>query len=99
MRLLADQDVYAATVQFLRGLGHDVLTVAELTGSASCRHSSSSRPGTFCHAPGQRGRLPEQHGVCADAALGGQCARDHDDAGKRERGARSPTLATGRAGS
>lgn len=29
MRLLADQDVYAATVQFLRGLGHDVATAAE----------------------------------------------------------------------
>ncbi len=29
MKLLADQDVYAATVQFLRGLGHDVATAAE----------------------------------------------------------------------
>ena len=29
MRLLADQDVYAATVQFLRGLGHDVETASE----------------------------------------------------------------------
>ncbi|MFO0927203.1 MAG: DUF5615 family PIN-like protein [Gemmataceae bacterium] len=29
MRLLADQDVYAATVQFLRALGHDVETAAE----------------------------------------------------------------------
>ncbi len=29
MRLLADQDVYASTVQFLRGLGHDVETAAE----------------------------------------------------------------------
>lgn len=29
MRLLADQDVYAVTVQFLRGLGHDVTTAAE----------------------------------------------------------------------
>jgi predicted nuclease of predicted toxin-antitoxin system len=30
MKLLTDQDVYAATVQFLRGLGHDVATAAEL---------------------------------------------------------------------
>lgn len=29
MRLLADQDVYTVTVQFLRGLGHDVATAAE----------------------------------------------------------------------
>jgi predicted nuclease of predicted toxin-antitoxin system len=29
MRLLADQDVYAATVRFLRELGHDVATAAE----------------------------------------------------------------------
>jgi predicted nuclease of predicted toxin-antitoxin system len=29
MRLLTDQDVYAATVQLLRGLGHDVATAAE----------------------------------------------------------------------
>jgi predicted nuclease of predicted toxin-antitoxin system len=29
MRLLADQDVYAATIDFLRGLGHDVATAAE----------------------------------------------------------------------
>lgn len=29
MRLLADQDVYALTVQFLKGLGHEVLTAAE----------------------------------------------------------------------
>jgi predicted nuclease of predicted toxin-antitoxin system len=30
MQFLADQDVYALTVSFLRGLGHDVLTAAEL---------------------------------------------------------------------
>ncbi len=30
MRLLADQDVYAATVGVLREAGHDVTTVAEL---------------------------------------------------------------------
>lgn len=29
MRLLTDQDVYAVTVRFLRGLGHDVATAAE----------------------------------------------------------------------
>jgi hypothetical protein len=29
MKLLADQDVYAGTVAFLRGLGHDVDTAAE----------------------------------------------------------------------
>lgn len=29
MRLLTDQDVYAATAQFLRGLGHEVVTAAE----------------------------------------------------------------------
>jgi len=29
MRLLADQDVYAVTVRFLRGLGHDVTTAVE----------------------------------------------------------------------
>ncbi len=29
MRLLTDQDTYAITVQFLRELGHDVVTAAE----------------------------------------------------------------------
>jgi len=29
MRFLTDQDVYAASVQFLRNLGHDVATAAE----------------------------------------------------------------------
>ena len=29
MKLLADQDVYASTVQLLRGLGHDVETASE----------------------------------------------------------------------
>lgn len=29
MKLLADQDVYAATVQLLRGLGHDVATASD----------------------------------------------------------------------
>lgn len=29
MTFLADQDVYAATVRFLRGLGHEVATAAE----------------------------------------------------------------------
>ena len=35
MRLLADQDVYAATVLYLRGLGHDVTTAAEIGMSRS----------------------------------------------------------------
>jgi predicted nuclease of predicted toxin-antitoxin system len=30
MKFLLDQDVYAATARFLRGLGHDVVTVGEL---------------------------------------------------------------------
>lgn len=30
MKFLLDQDVYAATVRFLRDLGHDVVTVGEL---------------------------------------------------------------------
>jgi len=30
MKFLADQDVYAATIGFLKGLGHDVLPVAQL---------------------------------------------------------------------
>ena len=30
MKFLADQDVYMATTRFLRGLGHDVVTAAEL---------------------------------------------------------------------
>ncbi len=32
MRLLADQDVYAATVGFLSGLGHEVTAAAGLAG-------------------------------------------------------------------
>jgi predicted nuclease of predicted toxin-antitoxin system len=30
MNFLADQDVYAATTAFLRGLGHDLVTAAQL---------------------------------------------------------------------
>jgi predicted nuclease of predicted toxin-antitoxin system len=30
MKLLSDQDVYATTTGFLRGLGHDVLSAAQL---------------------------------------------------------------------
>jgi predicted nuclease of predicted toxin-antitoxin system len=30
MRFLTDQDVYATTVRFLSGLGHDVVTAAQL---------------------------------------------------------------------
>jgi predicted nuclease of predicted toxin-antitoxin system len=35
MRFLADQDVYAMTIRFLRGLGHDVATAAEWDMSQS----------------------------------------------------------------
>jgi predicted nuclease of predicted toxin-antitoxin system len=35
MRFLADQDVYAVTVQFLRGLGHEVATAADRAMSQS----------------------------------------------------------------
>jgi predicted nuclease of predicted toxin-antitoxin system len=31
MKFLADQDVYAGTVAFLSGLGHDVVTAAQLS--------------------------------------------------------------------
>lgn len=30
MKLLIDQDVFATTVRFIKGLGHDVINVAEL---------------------------------------------------------------------
>lgn len=30
MRLLIDQDVYGVTIQFLRGLGHDLVTATQL---------------------------------------------------------------------
>ena len=30
MNFLADQDVYSATITFVRGLGHDVVTAAQL---------------------------------------------------------------------
>lgn len=35
MKLLADQDVYAITVRFLRGLGHEVVTACEMGMSRS----------------------------------------------------------------
>ena len=35
MRLFIDQDVYAVTIQFLRGSGHDVVTAAERSMSRS----------------------------------------------------------------
>lgn len=38
MKFLADQDVYAATVEFLRGLGHEVATAAERGMSQSSDH-------------------------------------------------------------
>lgn len=30
MKLLLDQDIYRATIQFLRNLGHDVVTASDL---------------------------------------------------------------------
>jgi predicted nuclease of predicted toxin-antitoxin system len=33
MRLLLDQDVYALTARFLRGLDHDIVTAADIGGS------------------------------------------------------------------
>jgi predicted nuclease of predicted toxin-antitoxin system len=36
MKLLLDQDVYAATARFLRDLAHDVLTAAEI----GCSHAT-----------------------------------------------------------
>jgi hypothetical protein len=44
MRLLLDQDVYAATAQFLSDLGHDVLTVAQI-GLAQAE-DESTKPST-----------------------------------------------------
>ena len=35
MRLLTDQDVFAVTVRFLRNLGHEVATAAQLSLAAS----------------------------------------------------------------
>ncbi len=32
MRLLLDQDVYAITARFLRGLDHDIVTAADIGG-------------------------------------------------------------------
>ena len=36
MRFLSDQDIYAVTVQFLRAMGHDVVTAADVAMS-QCR--------------------------------------------------------------
>jgi hypothetical protein len=36
MNFVADQDVYASTTAFVRGLGHDVVTAAQL--GLACRH-------------------------------------------------------------
>jgi predicted nuclease of predicted toxin-antitoxin system len=49
MRFLADQDVYASTVSFLRSLGHDVLPVATIglaqadDAELLCRASQEAR--------------------------------------------------------
>lgn len=50
MRLLTDQDVYAATVQLLRGLGHDVATAGE-------RSLSQSADAELLRAAHSEGRL------------------------------------------
>jgi predicted nuclease of predicted toxin-antitoxin system len=42
MKFLADQDVYAATISFLAGLGHDVVT-AKLLGLARAEDSELLR--------------------------------------------------------
>ncbi len=50
MKLLADQDVYATTIQFLLGLGHDVVPVAQI-GLAQADEADLLR------VAGQQGRI------------------------------------------
>ena len=45
MKLLLDQDVYAATARFLRDSGHDVLTAAEI----GCSRASDSHLLSLAH--------------------------------------------------
>lgn len=42
MNFLADQDVYASTITFVRGLGHDVVAAAQL-GLSQLRIASTLR--------------------------------------------------------
>jgi len=50
MKLLADQDVYVTTIQFLQGLGHDVVPAAQL-GLAQAADADLLR------VAGQQGRI------------------------------------------
>ena len=50
MKLFLDQDVYAATARFLRGLGHDVVTASE----AGCSRSSDAE---LLRMAGEQGRI------------------------------------------
>ena len=50
MKFLTDQDVYAATVRFLSGLGHDVVTAAQL-GQAQAEDTELLR------IAGEQGRI------------------------------------------
>src|SRR3712207_3515168 len=51
MRFLADQDVYATTIRHLRGLGHDVVTAAQLglagAGDAELLRSAQEQGRSF----------------------------------------------------
>ena len=51
MKFLSDHDVYAATTRFLRKLGHDVVTVAELglsrTNDTDLLHSARTNQRIF----------------------------------------------------
>jgi hypothetical protein len=46
MRILADQDVYAATIRFMIGLGHDVTRAADLGLGPPRIRSCFARPGS-----------------------------------------------------
>ena len=50
MRLLADQDVYAITVGYLRGLGHEVVTASEMGMSRSADADLLRAAQADCHA-------------------------------------------------
>ena len=45
MKFLADQDVYALSTRFLRGLGHDVITAAEIGMSRAADTALLGRAG------------------------------------------------------
>jgi len=58
MKFLLDQDVYALTTRFLRGLGHDVVTAAEL-GLARASDETRQLPtiASLSHVTAIMGRL------------------------------------------